>query len=166
MLKTLTSILIEPTYRRAPNFFSRALSTSKFGKPHSSSYLAQQLAELKKRNVNAEITTLKKGTTLTGLDMHFDEHLLLDAYPLYKKETLNKLSSKEKDFFQTMAKDFYSRFAHFTLKEDIQCLKTATPDTNSPFFYIHRDVTKLGKVEKIEKVLPSENNTSTFKPNF
>ncbi|WP_131782144.1 hypothetical protein [Legionella gresilensis] len=164
MFKTFTSIYMNPASKKVPSFFNRNLSTTRYAKPHSSSYLAQQLAELKARNIKAEITTLKKGTTLTGLDMHFDEHLLLDAYPLYKKETLNKLSPQEKGFFQTMGKDFYSRFASFTLKEDVQCLKTKTPDTNSPFFYIHRDVTKLGKAEKIDNIISSENNTA--KPNF
>ncbi|WP_419419927.1 hypothetical protein ACNVED_01065 [Legionella sp. D16C41] len=165
MLKLLTPIVGNIAFKGAPKGSSnRFFSQSFTNKPHSPSYLEKQLKELQQRKINAEITTLKKGTTLTGLNMHFDEHLLYEAYPLYSKETLQRLSTQEKSFFHQMSKDFYARFANFILKDDIQCVKTTTTDTKLPFFYIHRDMTQLGKVEKVANILPLEDTEFSFKP--
>lgn len=121
--------------------------------PHSKEYLEAMMLLLKKihgEDVKLQITQLKQGQILKGLDMNYD--LPLSAPELYDVKSLSELPQEEQLRIQTIGDELPAKVANYTLKESVLCIKRSTP-CNQDIYYLDNKITTMQVISKIRDEL-------------
>uniref|UniRef100_UPI0013EF6868 hypothetical protein n=1 Tax=Legionella nagasakiensis TaxID=535290 RepID=UPI0013EF6868 len=131
-----------PTLRTVIPTAQRALSSLRFFSetpnfhPHSEEYLAAQRAAMSRAEMPTEITRLPEGTRLIGPNVQVQEPHLMGSVPVYTRESLPKLSEREKQTLLDMKEKYFGRLVEYEVPKEIDCV-TGKTDHGEPVFYVH-----------------------------
>ncbi|WP_133127474.1 hypothetical protein [Legionella nagasakiensis] len=168
----IRSLLAEarPTAIRSTVPAARALSSLRFFSetpnfhPHSEEYLAAQRAAMSRAEISTEITRLPEGTRLIGPNVQVQEPHLMGSVPVYTRESLPKLSEREKQTLLDMKEKYFGRLVEYEVPKEIDCV-TGKTDHGEPVFYVHHRALAMKRSrEPLDELITEPTTSSTPKP--
>ncbi|QEY49964.1 hypothetical protein [Legionella longbeachae] len=135
-------------------------SVSHIPKPHSAEYLKIQQKLFKLDNIPADLTRLRKGTELVGLNITAAEPRFLNTGPVYNPQILKAITQSEKNEWLEMANSYYAQLGQYELLCDVNCITTKS-ETGVPIHYIDHSLLHAKSYTPLEKVFDFEGKTPT-----
>ncbi|AUH71437.1 Uncharacterised protein [Legionella sainthelensi] len=120
-------------------------------RPHSTEYLQLQQKLFKLDNIPTDLTTLRKGTELVGLNITAVEPRFLNTGPVYNPQILKAITHNEKNEWLEMAKSYYAQLGKYELLCDVNCITTKS-EAGVPIHYIDHSLLDVKSYTPLEKV--------------